>query len=161
MNKGYFDGPLITMYDAGASAVLGAPHWRVCVPFSYYVGGDPKRRVYVEAGYLTDGASVPRAAWSIIPPWGQYGQAAVVHDLLCEYLQISVDGVPTSITRAECDSILLEAMQALAVPDLEAKTIYESVNLYRVVSGTEKPTNTARKRALEAQWHITLEQKSA
>jgi hypothetical protein len=27
----------------------------------------------VPAGYLTDGDSVPRVFWSLIPPWGAYG----------------------------------------------------------------------------------------
>ena len=107
------------------------------------------------AGYLTDGASVPQVLWSLIPPWGAYGQAAVVHDLLCEYLATTKDGVPQKITRARCDEILLEAMVALGVPAVKRCTIYRAVALYRRLSGVDAPTNTAQKRALEAAWSPT------
>ena len=34
-------------------------------------------------GIQSDGASVPRALWSIYPPFGKYLEAAVVHDWFC------------------------------------------------------------------------------
>lgn len=153
MMVGFFDGPLITMYDAYASRVLGGDFWRVCRPFSLMVGN---HRIYVPAGYLTDGASVPRLAWGAIPPWGAYGQAAVAHDILCEYLSLSVDGKPVSITRAECDEYLAVGMRALGVYDITAKTISEAVEMYRLFSGASKPTNYEAKRRLEADWHFTF-----
>ena len=30
--------------------------------------------------FMTDFASIPRPLWSILPQWGRYGNAAVVHD---------------------------------------------------------------------------------
>ncbi len=39
--------------------------------------------VTVERGFESDGASVPRAMWSIYPPFGRYLEAAVVHDYFC------------------------------------------------------------------------------
>lgn len=148
-----FSAALQVQYDEDASEILGADHWRVCQPFRFYLGGkDTDRWVYVPAGYLTDGASVPRACWSLIPPWGSYGQAAVVHDIVCEYLSITVDGKPHSVTRTECDEILLEAMTVLGVPEAQRNAIYGAVSLYRVASGVDEPTSTAQKRALEAKW---------
>ena len=38
--------------------------------------------IKVPAGFITDGASVPRALWWLFPPTGRYFQAAVVHDYL-------------------------------------------------------------------------------
>lgn len=146
-----FSAPLDVRYDAEASQALGADHWRVLRPFRFYVGSQ-RAWVSVPAGYLTDGASVPRALWSLIPPWGAYGQAAVVHDLVCEYLSITVDGAPKAVTRAECDSILLEAMTVLDVPDLQRTAIYDAVVAYRLASGVSKPTSTAVKRKLESEW---------
>ena len=151
-----FTAPLDVRYDAEASRALGADHWRVTQPFRFYVGNEASGEwVNVPAGYLTDGASVPQVLWSLIPPWGAYGQAAVVHDLLCEYLATTKDGVPQKITRARCDEILLEAMVALGVPVVKRCTIYRAVALYRRLSGVDAPTNTAQKRALEAAWSPT------
>jgi len=39
--------------------------------------------IAVPAGFVSDGASVPRALWSIYPPFGKYLEAAVVHDWFC------------------------------------------------------------------------------
>lgn len=148
-----FSGPLDVRYDAEASQVLGADHWRVLKPFRFYLGQKGSERwVYVPAGYLTDGASVPQLFWNIIPPWGAYGQAAVVHDLVCEYLSITIDGAPHAVTRAECDAILLEAMTVLGVSALKRQAIYQAVSLYRLASGVSRPTSTPLKRSLEAKW---------
>lgn len=39
--------------------------------------------IRVDAGFESDGASVPQWFWSRYPPFGKYLPAAVVHDLLC------------------------------------------------------------------------------
>lgn len=79
------------------------------------VGGE---MITVPIGAKTDGASIPREAWSLLPPFGRYWLAAVVHDHLYRDTQRS---------RFECDLILWEAMLALGVPELTAKTIYNAV----------------------------------
>lgn len=148
-----FSAPLRIQFDPEASQILGANHWRVTEPFQYRIGSlDSKQWVTVPAGYLTDGASVPRALWSLIPPWGAYGQAAVVHDLLCEYLTIVDDGLPARITRERADQIFLEAMTVLNVPPGISNTMFQAVGLYRRVTGAEEPTTTPVKRKLESAW---------
>lgn len=149
-----FDAPADTRYDPVASAVLDGDHWRVLQTFHFFLGqsDDKEGWVSVPAGYLTDGASVPRLFWSLIPPWGKYGQAAIVHDIVCEYLSITKDGKPLSVTRAQCDDILLQAMKVLEVPWLTRHAIHKAVMLYRIASGTDKPTTTLTKRRLEAEW---------
>ncbi len=41
--------------------------------------------VTVPRGFVTDGATVPRAFWWLFPPAGRYFLAAAVHDYLLEY----------------------------------------------------------------------------
>lgn len=148
-----FTQPLVITYDDRASRALGGTYWRLWQGFRYDLGEKGSARwVNVPAGFLTDGASVPRAFWSIIPPWGAYGQAAVLHDYLCEFLSITVNGAPQRITRAQCDAILNEAMGVLGVPPATKGAIYDAVCLYRAVSGVTQPSSTAAKRALEAAW---------
>lgn len=148
-----FSAEMSVRYDHEASAKLGADHWRVMDSFIFYVDNEHSGEwVYVPSGYLTDGASVPRMFWNIIPPWGAYGQAAVVHDIVCEYLSITRDGAPKIVTRAQCDGILDQAMAALDVPWLTRKAITASVAAYRIISGVSKPSNTPLKRSLEASW---------
>ena len=148
-----FSSELSIRYDAEASRVLGTNHWRVVTPFRFYIGSvDSGRWVYIPEGYLTDGASVPSIFWSLLPPWGVYGQAAVVHDIVCEYLTITDNGLPHHISRAECDSISLEAMIALQVPATKRSVIYGAVCAYRLLARVNTPTATTQKRALEANW---------
>lgn len=48
---------------------------------------DPKGKVWLAPkGSVTDGASIPRALWTLIgaPYEGQYREAAVIHDVYCE-----------------------------------------------------------------------------
>ena len=151
-----FTAPLDIRYDAEASKILGADHWRVITPFRYYLGDKYSEQwVTVPAGYLTDGASVPQLLWNLIPPWGSYGQAAVVHDLLCEYLAIVVAGELVTITRERCDEIFCESMVVLGVPGWKRWAIYQGVNAYRMLARIEKPSTIPLKRKLEAAWQAT------
>lgn len=148
-----FSAEMSVRYDHEASLALGADHWRVMDEFRFYVGSETSGEwVYVPSGYLTDGASVPRIFWNIIPPWGSYGQAAVVHDIVCEYLSVTKDGKPSPVTRAQCDAILLEAMTVMGVPRLTRTLIYGAVSAYRLISGVSTPSTTVLKRSIEAQW---------
>lgn len=148
-----FSAPLRIQYDKDASAILGHDHWRVTESFRYFIGGkDTQQWVTIPAGYLTDGATVPRIFWSLIPPWGAYGQAVVVHDLLCEYLSIVDHGKPKAITRQRADEIFSEAMAVLGVPASTRLMISEGVSLYRSVSGVSKPSTRPEKRLLETAW---------
>jgi len=49
------------------------------------------RDFVIPAGEITDGASIPRAVWSLEggPFSGKYRKAAVIHDYLCRTKQIS------------------------------------------------------------------------
>ena len=47
-------------------------------PFRYY-------NILVPAGYVTNGANIPRIFWSIVPPFSpRLLPAVVVHDYLCD-----------------------------------------------------------------------------
>jgi len=76
--------------------------WRLEQPLTF-------RAVTVPAGFITDGASVPRPLWWFIPSWGSYSRAAVVHDYLC--LQLA-QGTPhaSAPTRKAADAIFYDAM---------------------------------------------------
>src|SRR5438046_8797712 len=51
--------------------------------FGYEVGAEGSGdRVDVAIGFQTDFATVPRPLWIVLPKWGRYGNAAVLHDWL-------------------------------------------------------------------------------
>lgn len=82
-------------------------------------------KIAVYAGFVTDFASVPRILWMIIPPWGRYSPAAVIHDFL--YLCGEING--QRITRAFADWIFLTFMISLGVPKWKAYCMYFGVRL--------------------------------
>jgi len=98
-----FSAPFITRdmpYD-------GCGVYAVVVPFLCWSEKfDP---IMVHAGFITDGASIPRWLWSLVglhPRSPEIGQAAALHDLLYRY-------APKGITRSQADDLLAEGMAAL------------------------------------------------
>lgn len=125
-----FDSTLGIEFSKFASKELGRDMWVVKESFNLQLGED--RRINVPKGYLTDGASVPRLFWGLIPPWGEYGQAAVMHDWLCEYLVIWNDNRKDwiSISRSDCDALFNTGMRILGVNKTKRLVMYSAVRVY-------------------------------
>jgi hypothetical protein len=81
---------------------------------------DGGERIVVPAGFESDGASTPQTIWNLFPPFGPYWLAAILHDWLYRR---------TQRPKAECDSLLKEAMRSLGVDLVTRDTIYEGVHL--------------------------------
>ena len=77
--------------------------------------------VTVPKGFVTDLASVPRFLWWIIPPFGRYTQAGVVHDWLT-WSQF--------FTRKETDTIFSELMIKYGTYKYKAKLMYRAVRTF-------------------------------
>jgi hypothetical protein len=96
--------------------------WVVMRPFGYDVGAEgSENRIDVPVGFQTDFASIPRPFWIILPKWGTYGNAAVVHDWL--YWS-------QSRPRAAADRVLYEAMGVLGVGAVTRFCIYHAVRIF-------------------------------
>lgn len=117
--------------------------WKVVKGFEYYVT-EPlegyKQAVIISENFTTDFASVPRILWSLFPPYGKYGKAAIVHDWLYEnkfivtkYLDFKTRNIFTNslpVSRERADEIFLEAMLVLGVPKWKAKIMFYAVRLF-------------------------------
>jgi len=75
----------------------------------------------IPTGFVTDFASVPRIFWRIVPPWGRYFPAAVVHDYL-----YSIQDRP----REAADKIFLLIMKALRIPCWRRYPMYLGVRWF-------------------------------
>lgn len=105
-------------------------HWVVLEPFTYYVEEIGSRTfITVHAGFITDFASVPRPLWSILPPWGKYGKAAVIHDYLWLQNSMMTNGVSSPVSKAVANNIFLEAMTVLKVKRVVRYPMYWAVSL--------------------------------
>lgn len=139
-----FSAPLLIKYDLAASERNGGDRWDVTQSFDFYTG--PKENgevITIPQGFVTDGATVPRLFWGLIPPWGKYGQAAVVHDYLCMGGVIHDTVLNTNYLppRAETDLIFLEAMTVLKVNWLTREIMYGAVVAYRLYTNLFKSTD--------------------
>lgn len=144
-----FDTQLGIIYSKHASNVYKKDYWVVKKTFRYYVDGDFNRWVEVPKGFLTDGASVPRFFWGLIPPWGKYGQAAVLHDWLCEEMGYWNYGRWEALTRREVDHLFNAAMKELEVPKLTRNAMFNAVRVYSAFADVDGPKNFVQKRTLE------------
>ena len=89
--------------------------------FTYHIGTKySKDRVTVPVGFVSDFASSPFFVWSLIPPWGRYSKAAVLHDY-CYSINLH--------SRKWSDDLFLEAMLVLEVPRWKALLLYWAVRL--------------------------------
>lgn len=151
-----FTAALDRKYDQQASIALGKRYWRI-KGFRYYIGHEGSNKwVDVPDGFLSDGASVPFVMQWLLPAWGEYGQSAVLHDWLCEHMEITVrvDGVETKerIDRKEVDRILYESMRVLNVKAWRRVLIQGGVDGYRIVTNPTKPNVSPIKLQIEASY---------
>lgn len=133
INFKHFDTTLGIEYSYYAKEKLKKDYWVVKKGFVYYLGDVYNTYVTVPQGYLSDGASVPRMFWNIIPPWGDYGQACVLHDYLCQYPYIYKGTEKIELTRHQVNKIMLDSMQLLNVKLSKRYIMFFAVELYRLV----------------------------
>jgi hypothetical protein len=96
--------------------------WVIVRHFGYDVGAENSGdHIGVAIGFKTDFATVPRPFWIILPKWGRYGNATVIHDWLY-WTQTR--------PRREADVIFLEAMGVLGVSSLVKYPMYWAVRLF-------------------------------
>lgn len=131
-------------YDKQASVLNKKDLWDTIPGFRYYIGKENSTRwVDVETNFKTDGATIPRFLWWLLPPIGEYTQCTTLHDKLCTtyYITELVNGVEMKVpvTRAEIDAILKESMDVLEVTPWKKKLIMLGVNANRLVNNPTKP----------------------
>lgn len=103
--------------------------WRLEEPLIYEIGelGSGKI-VTVPKGMVTDGASVPRMFWWLLPTWGSYSRAAAVHDYLIGCIE-ELKPHPDAETRLAADRIFLEAMGVCNTPYILRGMLYAGVRI--------------------------------
>lgn len=101
--------------------------WEVLQSFAYEVGHlGSGESITVPAGFPSDLASIPRILWSLLPPDGDYSQAAVLHDWLC----VKKGKVERQYNSKEVSKIFLESMAVLNVSFLTRHTMYYGVLVF-------------------------------
>ena len=88
--------------------------------------------IHIHRGFRTDFASVPRVFWRMLPPWGRYTPAAVVHDFLYERAgacQLADRAGLYIYTRKMADRLFRQYMAVLAVPQWKRAVMYRALRI--------------------------------
>ncbi len=106
--------------------------WKLHTKFVHeLITSELRLLITVEAGFITDFASVPWPFWSLIRPWGRWGKAAVLHDWLYRHQYILLaTNVPTPISRQEADLLFFGAMGELGVAPWRRNLMYWAVRAF-------------------------------
>lgn len=90
-------------------------HWKLLKTITYK---SHTHTFVVPQGFKTDFASVPRIFAWLVPPYGKYTKAAILHDYLC---------VTLLIDRSHADGIFRRAMRELGVSFLRRWLMWAAV----------------------------------
>lgn len=94
---------------------LDEARWTLLEPLTYQ---GRQESFTVPAGFITDLASVPRIFTWLIPNYGKYTKAAVLHDYLC---------ATKVINRSDADGLFRRTMRELGVPFLQRWVMWAAV----------------------------------
>lgn len=101
----------------------GRAIFRLLESFDYELGAKGSGLwLRVPKDFETDFASVPRFFWRIMPPWGPYGYAFVLHDWL--YRKSS------GFSKGVGDAIMYEALESLGAKWWERQAAYQAVSWF-------------------------------
>jgi hypothetical protein len=94
--------------------------WKLVEPLRY---SGNRETFVVPDGFETDFASVPRAFMWLIPTYGRYTKAAILHDFLCEEAKVG------RFDRDDADGLFRRAMRELGVSFLRRWLMWGAVAL--------------------------------
>lgn len=77
--------------------------------------------IKAEPNMGSDGASTPQPMWNLLPPFGIYYMAVVLHDICYRYLKLE---------KSRCDELCKEAMILLGAAKDDIFTIYQGVHMF-------------------------------
>ncbi len=96
---------------------IGRNEWSLLEPIEFRYKSFYHR---VPIGFKTDLASVPKAFWWFLPPYGKYTRAAIIHDYLLQHRDVK---------RKDADHSFREQLRIHGVSYLTRQLMYISVRL--------------------------------
>ena len=122
----YTDGVVLQQRD-------GTDLFNIFHSFYYHVGSkDSGDWVFIDQGVPTDGNSRPWFFGWLVPQFGRYTKAAVIHDKLYAHPWVYVSRLDEQlrVSRKEADKIFLEALLVLGCPPKLARFEYRMLRMF-------------------------------
>jgi Protein of unknown function (DUF1353) len=120
-------------FEPGSLTVsrVDANTWALVDPLVYQ---GRRQRFVVPAGFRTDFASVPRLVTWLIPRFGAYTLAAILHDWLCD------EGIRSGVvTPRQADGIFRRVMRESGVPVLRRWLMWAGVRWSALTDARRRP----------------------
>lgn len=144
-------------FARNASEMLGGDHWYLKDTLKIDILiGDDFHEITIPQGYLTDGASVPRVLWGICPKWDRSHRAVILHDYLCEYGVVVVNGKRTIYTRQQTDILFLHALKFEGLTKFRYSLMYAAVRAHANSHGLAEPRYNSIKLQFEDEIRLNL-----
>ena len=110
----------------------GKDWWVVADPYTLKTAREGE--LLVPTDFETDGASVPRMFWRMMPPMSEYTRIAVCHDYFYRFKGVCTwffegSTVETKITKARADEIFRDGMKYLEVTAWKIPVMYRAVRI--------------------------------
>ncbi|PAF41366.1 DUF1353 domain-containing protein [Helicobacter sp. 11S02596-1] len=83
-----------------------------------------RKEIFIPAGYVSDGATIPKIFWWLLSPFENYLKCCILHDYLCDLFALGL------IHRKTCDDIFLESMAAIGIKKSTRYILYFFVRAY-------------------------------
>ena len=145
-------GHFVTDLDARVGSRVIKGKWtRVAILEAEFIYDSPKfGMVQVPFGFMSDGASVPKVMWNIFPPFGEYLEAAVIHDWFC----VLGHATTSPIGSRDAAKLFLEVMTVLNVSKWKRSLMYLAVRIAGPRFKASKVAHKSLKRHLNAKSDI-------
>ena len=116
-------------WDFTLKALKNGREWELQKQYSVLLTPGVYSRI--EAGFIFNGASIPRLVWPLIgsPMTGKYVRAALVHDDAYENKRVFIGGQPIPIFRRSADDTMLMLMKRDEVWRWRRNTIYLAIRV--------------------------------
>jgi hypothetical protein len=111
---------------------VGHKYWTVAQELHYRGNTD---EFTIPAGFHTDLASTPRIVWPVLPPFGAYMPAALVHDQLCRDPAVSLK---------DADGVFRRVLRETGVPRWQRALLYAGVRVAHLAGMGRRAVGSGR-----------------
>lgn len=118
--------PIIRPLDSG--------HYELVKPYRYTCNNGTM--IFIDKGYITNGADIPRFFWRLYPPFSpEYLPAVIVHDYLCDVADSDTDKTGRFVKFHFADNVFREMLTKLGVSKVKVTMFYNAVRLHHKFNG--------------------------
>lgn len=155
------DGVVQLVFNPEATEVMGKNHWHLDEDIDVNITWGAKEISFkILRGFLTDGTSVTRLLHALIPVWDNNTDGVVIHDWLCNFPIVLINGKETTLSRSEIDLLFLEVMKFNGLSKIRRTLMYVGIRAYVLLGLKKNSKELATKIALEEKIRFKIDEET-